>query len=100
MQVDLVRPGRDGLDWLRCCVAELKSADPLQPVTVVVPNYVLGRFVTRHLGRARGSVNLHAVRLADLAATVLGGPSEIHRPLTSSLEIGAARSAVDSAGRG
>src|SRR4030081_1539845 len=92
MQVDLVRPGRDSLDWLLQSVTDLKSADPLQPVTGVVPKYVLGRFVSRHVGRARGSVNLHAVRLADLALTILGGPSEIPALLTPTLELGAARS--------
>src|SRR5688500_6283882 len=100
MQVDLVRPGRASLAWLSRCVAELKCGDPLQPITIVVPNHVLGRFIGRQLGRTAAVVNVRAVRLEDVALTVLGGPSEIPNQLTPSLELGAARSAVDSAGGG
>jgi hypothetical protein len=64
MHVDLVRPGRASLDWLSHTVAALKAGDSLQPVTIIVPNYVLGRFVGRHLGRPEGVVNVHAVRLS------------------------------------
>ena len=100
MQVDLVRPGPASLEWLSQCVAQAKAGKPLNPVTIVVSNYVLGRAVQRHLGRAVGVANVHPVRLADLAVSVLGGPANVPRLLNTSLEMGAARSAVQAAGGG
>jgi ATP-dependent helicase/nuclease subunit B len=100
MQVDLIRPGRASLDWLTQCVAQAKAGGPLNPVTIVVSNYVLGRAVQRHLGRQLGIANVHVVRLADLAVSVLGGPANIPPLLNTALEMGAARSAVQSAGNG
>src|ERR1700686_2660387 len=100
MQVDLVRPGPASLAWLSQCVAELKAGSPLDPGTIVVSNYVLGRAVQRHLGRAQGVANVYPVRLADLAVSVLGGPANVPRLLNTALEMGAARSAVQAAGGG
>jgi ATP-dependent helicase/nuclease subunit B len=100
MHVDLVRPGPASLEWLGQCVAQAKVGAPLAPVTIVVSNYVLGRAVQRHLGRALGVANVHPVRLADLAVSVLGGPANIPRLLNTALEMGAARSAVQAAGDG
>src|SRR5450755_2579639 len=100
MQVELVRPGPASLEWLRQCVAQAKANSPLDPVTIVVSNYVLGRSVQRHLGRAQGVANVYPVRLADLAVSVLGGPADVPGLLSTSLEMGAARSAVQAAGGG
>jgi ATP-dependent helicase/nuclease subunit B len=100
MQVELVRPGPASLEWLSDCVAQAKAGAPLDPVTIVVSNYVLGRAVQRYLGRGLGVANVYPVRLADLAVAVLGGPADIPSLLNTSLEMGAARSAVQSAGGG
>ncbi|HLZ31509.1 MAG TPA: PD-(D/E)XK nuclease family protein [Chloroflexota bacterium] len=100
MQVDLVRPGPASLEWLTHCVARAKVSSALDPVTVVLSNYVLGRAVQRHLGRAGGVVNVRPGRLADLAVSVLGGPANIPDTLNTSLEMGAARSAVQAVGGG
>jgi RecB family exonuclease len=100
MQVDFVRPGLESLEWLNRGVAELKDGAPLEPISIVVPNYVLGRFVTRHLARASGLVNVHAVRLADLAMSLLGGPAQVPRLLTTPMEMGAVRSALESSRAG
>src|SRR5216684_551378 len=100
MHVDLVRPGPASLEWLSQCVAQAKAGAPLDPVTIVFSNYVLGRAVQRHLGRTLGVANVHPVRLADLAVSVLGGPANVPRLLNTALEMGAARSAVQAAGDG
>src|SRR5437870_4880350 len=100
MQVDLVRPGPASLEWLSHCVAQAKAGGPLDRVTIVVSNYVLGRALLRHLGYAHGVANVHPVRLADLAVAVLGGPANVPRLLNNALELGAVRSAVQVAGNG
>ena len=82
------------------CVADAQDGAPLDPVTVVISNYVLGRSVLRDLGRGHGVANVHAVRLADLAVSVLGGPAAAPSLLNTVLEMGAARSAVQIAGDG
>jgi ATP-dependent helicase/nuclease subunit B len=97
MQVEFVRPGADALAWLTRLVAELKLVAPLQPVTLVVPNYTLGRFVRRHVGRTQGYVNLHSVRLVELALALCGGPGELEL-VTPALELGAVRTAVERCG--
>ena len=67
MRVAFVRPGRDGLAWLGEQLPELKQGDALAPVTIVVPNYLSGRFAGRVLAREHGWVNLRFSRLADVA---------------------------------
>ncbi len=98
MHVDLVRPGPASLEWLSQCVTQAKAGGPLDPVTIVVSNSVQGRAVQRHLGRVYGVANVHPIRLADLAVSVLGGPANVPRLLNTALEMGAARSAVQAAG--
>src|SRR6266852_1110961 len=100
MHVDLVRPGPASLEWLSQCVTQAKAGGPLDPVTIVVSNYVQGRAVQRHLGRVYGVANVHPIRLADLAVSVLGVPANVPRLLNTALEMGAARSAVQAAGDG
>jgi hypothetical protein len=100
MQVDLVRPRPASLEWLGQCVAQAKADTPLDPVTIVVSNYVLGRAVQRYLARAHGVANVHAVKLSDLAVSILGGPANVPSLLNTALEMGAARSAVQAAGGG
>src|SRR6266516_4320564 len=97
MRVEFVRPGADALAWLTSVVSESKFAAPLQPVTVIVPNYTLGRFVRRHIGRTQGYVNLHSVRMVELALAICGGPGELEL-VTPALELGAVRTAVERRG--
>jgi hypothetical protein len=54
-QVDFIRPDLDALTWLRGPVAECKRDSLLQPVTVIVPNCVIGRFILRELAHEPGS---------------------------------------------
>lgn len=100
MQIELVRPGPDGLEWLRLAVAREKAGAPFDPVTLVVSNHVQGRFVERYLGRSQGYVNLRALLLGQLAVGVLGGPAYASTSLTPALELGAARSALEQTGGG
>ncbi len=74
--IEYVRPGRTALAWLEKRVAELKCGDPLRPVSVIVPNYLLGRFARRHLARAGGfiQVNVRTLRLVELAASIAPPP--------------------------
>jgi ATP-dependent helicase/nuclease subunit B len=43
--------GRAALDALRTVVAEVKRNDPLEPVTLLLPNNIAGIVARRHLAR-------------------------------------------------
>jgi len=45
----LVRPGAESVAWLWTAIAEAKGADPLGPVTVVVPSNRIGLALRRRL---------------------------------------------------
>ena len=94
--IEYVRPGRTALAWLAQSVAELKCGDPLRPVTVIVPNYVLGRFARRHLARAGGfiQVNVRTLRMVELAANIAPPPVEGRDALDPILEASAVRAAL------
>src|SRR4051812_28174717 len=78
--VSFVRPGSGALDWLADTLAALRRADPLRPVTVIVPNYNAGLFLRRRLAERGGWANLRTLRLSELvrriaAAQAAGQPT-------------------------
>jgi hypothetical protein len=85
---------------LRILVGSLKGADPLAPVSVIVPSTYAGLDLRHDLGRA-GSANTHLLVLPRLTE-LLGAPSlaaKGQRPLTPLLEASAVRSvAADAEG--
>ena len=89
------RPGPTARRWLLDRIAAIQGADPLRPVTVVVPNHYLGLALRRDLAQ-RGYANVRFTILARLAepfgATLLA--SRDQSPLTSVLEDAAIRSAL------
>lgn len=66
---------RDALTELGRLIGEVQSADPLAPVTILVPSHAAGLDVARHLGRTlnsgAGSVAVRAVTLKDLGTELV-----------------------------
>lgn len=88
-----VRPGPNAFTWLGALIADLKGADPFQPVTVLVPNDYSGRFVRWHLSRSGGYANVFTERLLSLARALLPEPAA-GGDLWPVLERGAVRAAL------
>lgn len=85
----------DALAGLAVRVSRAQGADPLAPVTILVPSHASGRDVTRFLGRTlnkgAGSAGIKAVTLKDLATELItNDPAVIgRRPLLPVLRLGA-----------
>ena len=92
-------PGPSAETWLSAAVAEHKGADPLSPLTVVVPNNYAGLALRRRIA-AGGYANVRfgvLTRLAELAgASDLAAQNRV--PLTAVTEEAAIRSALRAAG--
>jgi ATP-dependent helicase/nuclease subunit B len=94
VEITYVRPGPAAYAWLEETVAQLKSTDPLSPVTVVVPNLPAGQALRRHLARRGGAANVRTMRIADVALHLLGPDAGGLRALDSVLELSAVRAAA------
>ena len=94
-----LRPGPGAEAWLASKVALLKGADPLAPLTVIVPTNYAGLALRRHLART-GYANVRHAVLPRLAEAI-GGPAlaaQGKQPLTPVTEEAAIRSALRKAG--
>jgi ATP-dependent helicase/nuclease subunit B len=94
-----LRPGPAAEAWLETKVAELKGADPLAPLTVIVPSNYAGLALRRRLA-ATGYANVRHAVLPRLAEA-LGGPAlaaQGKQPLTPVTEEAAIRAALRKAG--
>jgi len=94
-----LRPGRGAEAWLSAAVAELKGADPLGPLTVVVPNHYAKLALRRRLAAA-GYANVRHEVIARVVES-LGAPglaAEGRVPLTAVTEEAAIRAALRAAG--
>ncbi|HEY8762102.1 MAG TPA: PD-(D/E)XK nuclease family protein [Candidatus Dormibacteraeota bacterium] len=94
-----LRPGPAAEAWLSEAAAELKGADPLGPLTVVVPNQYAKLALRRRLA-ATGYANVRHEVLARVAES-LGAPGLAAQgkvPLTAVTEEAAIRSALRAAG--
>ncbi|HVD01655.1 MAG TPA: PD-(D/E)XK nuclease family protein [Candidatus Dormibacteraeota bacterium] len=94
-----LRPGPAAEAWLDARVAELKGADALAPLTVVVPSHYAALTLRRRLA-AGGYANVRHVILARVAESI-GGPALAamgRSPLTSVTEEAAIRAALRQAG--
>ena len=94
-----LRPGPAAEAWLSEAVAELKGADPLGPLTVVVPNQYAKLALRRQLATAGYANVRHEViaRVAEsLGASELAAQGKV--PLTAVTEEAAIRSALRAAG--
>jgi hypothetical protein len=96
----LVRPGAESVAWLWTASAEAKGADPLGPVTVVVPSNHIGLALRRKLAR-QGCAN---VRFGVMGRVVepFGAPALAEQgrtPMTAASEEAAMREAVRRAPR-
>ncbi|SDH99960.1 PD-(D/E)XK nuclease superfamily protein [Arthrobacter subterraneus] len=93
----------EALGLLETRIAEAKAADPLAPITIIVPSHAAGLDVTRYLGRTlnsgAGSVGVRAFTLKDLATELVAAdPSLIERsPLTPSIRQAAISRALSEA---
>ena len=83
---------------MRRIVAELKSGDPLRPVTLIAPNYYAGRQARWLLARGGGYVNVRSMLLSDVATQVVSGLPDLEQPLTPVLEESAVRAAIHHSG--
>ena len=94
-----LRPGAAAEAWLDSRIAALKGADPLAPLTVVVPSNYAGLSLRRRLA-VGGYANVRHTMLARLA-DALGGPSLAAAgrvPLTPVTEEAAIRAALRAVG--
>ena len=86
---------RDALAELAVMIGQAQAADPLAPVTVLVPSHASGRDVTRFLGRilnaGAGSAGVKALTLNDLATELIADDPSVdgRRPLLPVLRLGA-----------
>src|SRR6476659_9872742 len=99
MLVDFTGYGSAALTALRRVVASAKSADPMAPVTIVVPNNVAGIVARRHLaaGLGDGRTGVAAIDVTTLErlAERLAAPSLApRRPVTPPVLAAAWRSAL------
>lgn len=80
---------------LEAIISDAQAADPLAPVTILVPSHAAGLDVTRHLGRTlnggAGSVGVRAFTLKDLATELIADDASLNgrRPLLPVLRLGA-----------
>ena len=80
---------------LATMISHAQAADPLAPVTILVPSHAAGLDVTRYLGRTlnggAGSVGVRAFTLKDLATELIVDDDAVNgrRPLRPVLRIGA-----------
>lgn len=85
----------DALAELAAMISRAQAADPLSPITVLVPSHASGRDVTRFLGRTlnegAGSAGIKALTLKDLATELIADDPAMHerRPLVPVLRLGA-----------
>ncbi|MGN7198590.1 PD-(D/E)XK nuclease family protein [Arthrobacter sp. SAFR-044] len=76
-------------------ISHAQAADPLAPVTILVPSHAAGLDVTRYLGRTlnggAGSVGVRAFTLKDLATELIADDDAVNgrRPLLPVLRLGA-----------
>lgn len=80
---------------LEAMTGHAQAADPLAPVTILVPSHAAGLDVTRYLGRTLnggvGSVGVRAFTLKDLATELIADDDAVNgrRPLLPVLRLGA-----------
>lgn len=85
----------DALAELAVVISRAQTANPLAPVTVLVPSHASGRDVTRFLGRTlnegAGSAGIKALTLKDLATELIADDPALagKRPLLPVLRLGA-----------
>lgn len=85
----------DALAELAALISRAQAADPLAPITVLVPSHASGRDVTRFLGRTlnagAGSAGIKALTLKDLATELIADDPAMHarRPLLPVIRLGA-----------
>ena len=99
MQIESVGYGSPALHTLRQIVGELKAEDPMESVTIVVPNNIAGIVARRHLAKGWGAsrngvaaLDLTTLRrLAERFATPEMAP---RRPLTMPVRAAAWRTAL------
>jgi len=99
VRANRLRPGPAAEAWLSQAVAELKGADPLGPLTVVVPNQYAKLALRRRLAAAGYANVRHEVltRVAEsLGASELAAQGKV--PLTAVTEEAAIRAALRAAG--
>jgi ATP-dependent helicase/nuclease subunit B len=83
------------LDELAAVIGRAQAADPLTPITVLVPSHASGRDVTRFLGRTlnggAGSVSVRALTLKDLATELIADDPALdgRSPLMPVVRLGA-----------
>ena len=83
------------LDELAAVIGRAQPADPLTPITVLVPSHASGRDVTRFLGRTlnggAGSVGVKALTLKDLATELVADDPALdgRSPLMPVVRLGA-----------
>ena len=101
MHATVVKYGSAALDALEAAVAELKQADPMAPVVVVVPSDVVGIAVRRRLARGVGGrtgiAALTVTTLTRLADYLVAGRLQDRRPATPTVVAAAWRAALASA---
>ncbi len=83
MSFAIVSYGEPAFDALEAVIQEAKKADPLAPVTVIVPSNYTGLSLRRRLGNAGTVVNIRFLVLARVAE-LLGSPrlAKDKHPLT------------------
>lgn len=80
---------------LKTMISHAQAADPLAPVTILVPSHAAGLDVTRYLGRTlnggAGSVGVRAFTLKDLATELIADADAVNgrRPLLPVVRLGA-----------
>ena len=91
--------GRAALELLACQVAELKGADPLSPVTVIVDSNHMAVVARRSLARRPGGIaNVDFATMTALAERFAGGRvAATRRPVSVPLITAAIRTALNQA---
>ena len=92
--------GRSALGALRNVVSEFKHADPMTPVTILVPHHIAGTIARRHLaggltGRGPGVSALYVTTLPRLAEQIAASTLHPRRPATQPVVAAAWRAALD-----
>ncbi|TDD14786.1 PD-(D/E)XK nuclease family protein [Kribbella turkmenica] len=96
-RIETTAYGAAALDRLHAVVARLKADDPMNPVTLLLPNNLAGVVARRHLAAVSGVAGLYLGTVGRLAEQLAAGALSPRRPATRPIVAATWRTALSKA---